>query len=109
VEPIDPRFDAYRDVRILLQTRENRLNPQQLAFRNLNSIQQSHFNRNRPTRVLVHGWWEDDESDIGVDTSAELLNYNDFNVRVKCGKSFWLIVNIFPDSFYRLVGRLENN
>jgi hypothetical protein len=83
VEPIDPRFDAYRDVRILLQTRENRLNPQQLAFRNLNSIQQSHFDRNRPTRVLVHGWWEDDESDIGVDTSAELLNYNDFNVRAE--------------------------
>ena len=79
-EPIDPQFDAARDTRILLQTRQNRLNPQQLTFRNLNSVQQSHFDRNRPTRVLVHGWWEDDTSDISVETSAEPLNYNDFNV-----------------------------
>lgn len=81
VQPINPQFDAYRDTRILLQTRQNKLNPQQLAFRNLNSVQQSHFDRNRPTRVLIHGWWEDDGSDINVETSAELLDYNDFNVR----------------------------
>jgi hypothetical protein len=44
------------------------------------SVQNSHFDRNRPTRVLVHGWWEDDTSDIKVETASELLNYNDFNV-----------------------------
>jgi pancreatic triacylglycerol lipase len=43
-------------------------------------VQQSHFNPNRPTRVLVHGWWEDETSDISTLTSAELLNYYDFNV-----------------------------
>lgn len=79
-EPIDPMFDAYRDVRILLSTRNNRQNPQQLQFRNLLSVQQSHFDRAKPTRVLIHGWWEDDSSDISTETSAELLNYNDFNV-----------------------------
>lgn len=79
-EPISPQFDAYRDVRILLQTRQNRVNPQQLSFRNLPSITNSNFNRDRPTRVLVHGWLEDDGSDISTATSAELLNYYDFNV-----------------------------
>lgn len=79
-EEIAPTFDAYRDVRILLHTRNNRQVPQQLGFRNLLSVQQSHFNRNLPLRVLVHGWWEDDTSDINSATAAELLNYNDFNV-----------------------------
>jgi Lipase len=79
-EEVAPTFDAYRDVRILLHTRQNRVLPQQLQFRNLLSVQQSNFNRNRPLRVLVHGWWEDDTSDINAATAAELLEYNDFNV-----------------------------
>jgi hypothetical protein len=82
VEPIDPHFDAYRDVRIMLSTRQNRNNPQRLLFRNLASIQGSFFNANRPTRVLIHGWWEDETSDIGVGTSAVLLDNGDFNVSI---------------------------
>lgn len=73
-------FDAYRDVRILLSTRQNLNSPQQLQFRNLQSVQNSFFNRVRQTRVLIHGFWEDDTSDISTETSAELLRYNDFNV-----------------------------
>lgn len=79
-ESIDPHFDAYRDVRLMLSTRENRQNPQQLLFRNLLSVQQSHFRASRPTRILIHGWLEDDESDISLETSRELLDYYDFNV-----------------------------
>lgn len=73
-------FNAQRDVRFLLSTRQNRNNPQQLIFGNLASVTGSHFDRNRPTRVLIHGWLEDDGSDISTLTSAELLNYYDFNV-----------------------------
>lgn len=80
VESIAPMFDAYRDVRILLSTRNNMGNPQQILFRDATSIQRSHFDARRPTRVLVHGWWENADSDIKVETSAELLNYYDFNV-----------------------------
>ena len=80
VEPIDPHFDAYRHVRILLQTRNNRNNPQQLNFRDLASVRNSHFSGNRPTRVLIHGWLEDDGADISTQTSQELLNLHDFNV-----------------------------
>jgi hypothetical protein len=82
VEPIDPMFDANRDVRILLQTRRNQQTPQQLIRNDLQSVQGSNFDRNKPTRVLVHGWWEDDTSDINVATAAELLDYNDFNVKI---------------------------
>jgi predicted alpha/beta-fold hydrolase len=80
VQPIDPRFDAYRDVRILLSTRENLGNPRELNFRDIASIQNSPFNPSRPTRILIHGWFEDETSDIKVETSRELLQFYDFNV-----------------------------
>jgi len=77
---IDPFFDAYRDVRMLLITRQNRLNPHQISFRNRQSILNSPYDPNRPTRVLIHGWLEDEGSDINVATAAELLNYYDSNI-----------------------------
>lgn len=80
VESISPAFDAYRDISILLTTRNNIGNPTRLNFRDATSILQSHFDASRPTRVLTHGWWEDADSDIKVETSYELLNYYDFNV-----------------------------
>lgn len=79
-ENITPNFDAYRDVRILLLTRENRQNPFQLRFRDLQSVQQSPFNPSKPLRVLIHGWFEDDTSDVTFDTARELLDFYDFNV-----------------------------
>lgn len=80
VESIDPLFDAYRDVRLMLQTRQNRDTPQLLQFRNLQSVQNSNYNSNRPTRVLIHGWGEDSDGDIEITTATELLDYYDFNV-----------------------------
>lgn len=73
-------FDAYRDVRILLSTRENLNSPQQIRFRDLPSLRLTPFNPDKPTRVLIHGWTEDEESDIKVETSRELLALYDFNV-----------------------------
>lgn len=52
-EVIEPSFDAYRDVRLLLSTRRNRGNPYQIAFRNMDSIRNSPLDPFRPTRVLV--------------------------------------------------------
>jgi len=79
-DSIEPLFDAYRDVRILLSTRQNLGAPQQLLFRNLDSVRNSHYDPSRPTRILIHGFLEDDSADINVETSAELLRYYNFNV-----------------------------
>lgn len=67
-------------MRILLITRQNLNNPIQVLFRNADSIRNSPYNANRPTRVLIHGFLEDDSADIKVETAAELLRYYDFNV-----------------------------
>lgn len=64
----------------MLQTRKNRLHPQQISFRNRQSILNSPFDPTKPTRVLIHGWMENGESDINVETAAELLNYYDSNI-----------------------------
>lgn len=80
-EQIETYFEPQRDVRFLLRTRSNRAGPAQLlSFNNLASVQQSTYDRNKPLRVLIHGWQEDETSDLKVETSAELLNYNDYNV-----------------------------
>lgn len=83
--PADPNpafiFNAERDVQFLLHTRQNRRIPQRITLRNLNSLTSSNYDSRRATRFLVHGWFEDSSSDINVDTAAELLEYNDFNVR----------------------------
>lgn len=81
IDDVNPSLDALRDVRLLLSTRENLENPFELRFRDLTSIRQSPYNPNKPLRVLIHGWWEDEETDLNVETSRELLNFYDFNVR----------------------------
>jgi pancreatic triacylglycerol lipase len=79
-EAVSPQFDAYRDVLLLLITRENRQNPLQLRFRDLTSIRSSPFNAEKPLRLLVHGWFEDSTTDATIDTARELLDFYDFNV-----------------------------
>lgn len=64
----------------MLSTRENIDNPVRLHFRNALDLQNSPFNAAKPTRVLIHGWWEDGDSDISVETSRQLLQHYDFNI-----------------------------
>lgn len=64
----------------MLSTRDNFENPIQLRFRDLQTITQSPFNRDKPLRILIHGWWEDESSDLNVETSRELLRHYDFNI-----------------------------
>lgn len=71
-------FDAERDVRFLLVTRQNR-ESHQIVLRDLATVP-SFFDRNRPTRFLIHGWFGDDETDLNINVANELLDYNDFNV-----------------------------
>lgn len=52
-QDINPAFDVYRDVRLLLSTRRNRGNPIRILFRNAESIRSSPFDAAKPTRVLV--------------------------------------------------------
>jgi pancreatic triacylglycerol lipase len=78
-ETLSPHFDAVRDVRLLLLTRNNRENSYQLRFNDLSSLQQSPFNAQKPLRFLIHGWMEDDTL-LTVEVARDLLDFYDFNV-----------------------------
>lgn len=68
-EPIAPAFDAQRDVRFLLNTRQNLAASQTLNFNDLTSLRNSNFRSTRPTRILIHGFQEGEEANINTETS----------------------------------------
>ncbi|XP_055306664.1 lipase member H-like, partial [Sitodiplosis mosellana] len=49
-------FDVQNDVEINLYTLKNPTEPQILVINDTNSIEESHFNRNVPTRIFIHGF-----------------------------------------------------
>lgn len=75
----EPAFNAQRDVRFLLFTRFNPTIAQQLNFRDLNSLGNSNYNVNRPTRVLIHGFQSDATADVNILGTAAFLRLSDVN------------------------------
>lgn len=54
-EPI-PHFQPSFEIRLELFTLNNIDTPQRLNAVDVNALQQSHFNSQRPTRFVTHGW-----------------------------------------------------
>lgn len=75
-------FNAERDTRFLLFSRTNPTVGQQLIFRDLNSLRNSNYNGNLPTRVIIHGFQNDDGSEVNVLLTAAFLRNSDVNVIV---------------------------
>jgi hypothetical protein len=68
-------FDPINDVRLLLSTRRNVAIPQVLRFGDIESVRNSHFDRNKPTTFLIHGYLEGQNAISGLDTNtARYLN-----------------------------------
>lgn len=81
-EPIDPSFDAPRDVRFLIFTRSNRLVGHPVAMNDLASIDASPYDPSKPTRVVTHGWGGDETTDLVLGATHTLLLHHDFNILV---------------------------
>ncbi|TDG38723.1 hypothetical protein AWZ03_014855 [Drosophila navojoa] len=47
-----------------------------------NSIKNSNFNANNPTRFIIHGWLQDGSSDMNTNIRDALLSNGDYNVIV---------------------------
>jgi len=81
-EEIYPMFDAFRDTRFLVFTRFNPTIGQEVRLGDLNTIRNSNFSPERPTRILIHGWQSNINDDVNIlPTAAYLRNY-DVNVIV---------------------------
>ncbi|CRK87466.1 CLUMA_CG001267, isoform A [Clunio marinus] len=78
-EPIAPTYDAMRDVRFLLQNRQNRGNAVQVTLGDLNSINQSVYRRDLPMRISIHGWGANADDGTHHSIARVLLDEDDFN------------------------------
>lgn len=69
-------FDPLTGVKFVLSTR----NVKRVVFQpELDSIKASGFDKNHPTRILIHGWMGDLTSDINGKVVDEYLKNGDYN------------------------------
>ncbi|CAK1600248.1 unnamed protein product [Parnassius mnemosyne] len=65
-----------------LYTRRNPKNAQKLVNGNADSVRNSNYNRNRPLKVIAHGWNNDGNSDVNTRLTSAFLDTQDVNVIV---------------------------
>lgn len=76
-----PLFNAWTDVAIRLVTRTNQNQPPLHIFlNNAAQLRNSPFNRNHPTRIVIHGWLNHADSRINHMLSNAYLARGNFNV-----------------------------
>lgn len=76
---IAPMFNADNDVFFLLFTPRNPTVGQRITF-NVNGIRNSQFNSGAPTRFIIHGWNNDNDSPVNRLITAAYLRRGEFNV-----------------------------
>jgi len=75
-DPMEPFFAADKDTKYYLYTRgHDRVEIKM----DVDSIDASDFNRNHPTRMMIHGWNGDETSSVNSQVIREYLNHGDFN------------------------------
>lgn len=57
-EQVQPFFSVDKIVRFELYTLANQRKPDMLSIFDVESIKRSHLDKNRPTRIYIHGWQE---------------------------------------------------
>ncbi|XP_055916677.1 phospholipase A1-like [Eupeodes corollae] len=67
-------------VKYYLYTRHSPDNPENLYFDDTNSLAKSSFDKDRPTKFIVHGWRQNYGSDFNLKIRRALLKVGDFNV-----------------------------
>lgn len=81
-EEIAPTFDPERDMRFFVLTRFNPVHGQEIFLNNLTSLDSTNYNRDRPTRFIIHGFQDDASAEINIVVSAAYLRTYDVNIIV---------------------------
>jgi len=76
----DPNSRETIDTKFTLFTRSNQQTGQRLVADKEDSIRKSLFNKNRPTKIIIHGFLESTSASWFTPMNQELLNYLDYNV-----------------------------
>lgn len=78
-EDISGFFVAENDVKFYLFTRLNPNAGQELKFNDVNSIRNSNYDGNKPTRFIIHGWNSDSNTDSVVLITNSYVRSDDVN------------------------------
>ena len=70
--------DVADDVSFLLWTRENSVEAQGLKVGDLNLLNSTHFNKNLPTKILVHGYRDTGTTGWVLNVKTAYLNKGKF-------------------------------
>ncbi len=79
---IEPLFDAMNDINYVLFTRRNPTVGQRIDIRDMNSVRNSNWNANNPTRFLIHGWNGDERTGLNIFMRDQFLSRADLNIVV---------------------------
>lgn len=78
-EEISELFAAERDVKFYLFTRLNPTVRQELNINDINSIRNSNYDGNKPTRLIIHGWQSDSNTESVVHITNSFVRSADVN------------------------------
>ncbi|XP_053684263.1 pancreatic triacylglycerol lipase-like [Sabethes cyaneus] len=76
----EPYFDPETDVVFRLFTRRNPVHGAIVNWADGATISNSNFNADHPTRILIHGWTEDDDATLFFVIKDHYLRVGEFNV-----------------------------
>jgi pancreatic triacylglycerol lipase len=79
-DSIEPSYVPETDLVFLLFTRQNPTMGQVIRFNDPQSIENSNFNPNHPTRLTIHGWNGSPRASVNILVTAAFLRAGDFNV-----------------------------
>lgn len=75
-DPKEPFFAADKDTKFFLYTRGH----ERVEIKaDVDSIDASGFDRNHPTRIMIHGWNGDETSSVNSKVIQAYLEHGDFN------------------------------
>lgn len=79
-EAVEPAFFPDTDVFFLVFTRLNPTVGQRINFNDVQSVLNSNFNANHPTRFTIHGWLGDAPSQTNQAIRDQYLIHGEYNV-----------------------------
>lgn len=79
-DPEEPKYDAYRDMEFRLYTNKNPGVAELIRIDDAEALKMSSFDKNLPTRLMIHGWGDNGVTGGAVNIVKEsYLDFGDYN------------------------------
>jgi pancreatic triacylglycerol lipase len=76
---VEPLFNPETEIVFILRTLSN-LEGERIFWNDMNSVRNSNYNPNNPTRFTVHGWHGSGDASVNWRVAQRLFSLGDYNV-----------------------------